>query len=171
MASDILYRTGTPIVWKAASGTYAITLASIANAAARQGAKGDLGATRAQRWAVRLQLNMDSAPANGAVVELWWSSSSSGTAGTDNTGGASGTDAAYSGTAGGAVAATKYQLQLIGVMPLTADADSIVQIKEFIFTPTQRYGMPVLVNLSGQALEGDDDSHSITFTPLIDQVG
>jgi hypothetical protein len=170
MTNNIMTVTGTALTWKASAGDYAITLASLANAAARQGAKGDLGATRAARYAVRVTLNMDVAPANGAVVEIWWSSSTSATAATDNTGGASGADAAYSGSAGGVVAQTKYQLQLIGVMAMTADADTVIQRAEFVFSPTQRYGMPVVVNLAGQALEGDDDSHQIQFVPLIDQI-
>lgn len=162
--------TGTPIIWKAASGSYAITLASLAAGAARQGVKGDLGATRAVRWAVRLAVNFDVAPANGATVDLYWSSSTSATAGTDNTGAASGADAAYTGTAGGALAATKLQLQYIGSLIATADADTIVQVQEFEFYPTQRYGMPIVVNSTAQAFEGDDDSHAITFIPLPEAV-
>lgn len=162
--------TGTPMTWKAASGTYAITLASLAAGAARQGAKGDLGATRAVRWAVRLAVNFDVAPANGATVDLYWSSSTSGTAATDNTGAASGADAAYAGSAGGALAATKLQLQYIGSLIATADADTIVQTQEFEFYPTQRYGMPIVVNSTGQAFEGDDDSHCVTLIPLPEAV-
>jgi hypothetical protein len=67
------------------------------------------------------------------------------------------------------VAETKLQLQWIGALILTNDADAVVQVQEFVFFPTHRYGMPVLVNLSGQALEGDDDSHRITLTPIIDE--
>lgn len=166
----ITYATGTPIVWAAAGGDYAITLASIAAGAARQGVKGDLGATRAIRWLCRVQINMDVAPVNGAPIEVWWSSSSSATAATDNTGGASGADAAYAGSAGGGVAATKLQLQLVGVMPVTADADAVVQVAEFVWYPTQRYGMPIIVNGTAQAFEGDDDSHSITMIPLPESV-
>lgn len=168
--ASITFATGTAITWKAASGTYAMTMASLAAGAARQGAKGDLGATRAVRWSVRVAVNFDVAPANGAPVEIWWASSSSATAATDNTGGASGADAAYAGTAGGALAATKLQLQLVGVMPATADADTIVQVAEFTFYPLSRYGMPIIVNGTGQAFEGDDDSHCITLTPLGESV-
>jgi len=170
MANEVLVKTGTPIVWKAAGGDYAITLASIANAAARQGAKGDLGANRAARWSVLVEINMDVAPAAGAFIEFWWSASPSAVAATQNTGACSGADAAYAGSAGGTVDQTKYQLQLIGSLVLTPDADAVVQRQEFAFMPLQRYGMPVLVNKGGQALEGDDDSHSITLTPIVDEV-
>lgn len=170
MANEILTKSGTPIVWKASGGTYAMTMASIANDEARQGAKGDLGATRAARYSFLAEINMDAVPTAGNVIEFWWSSSPSATAGTQNTGAGNGTDSAYTGSTGGTVDETKLQLQFIGALVLTPDADTVIQIQEFIFFPLQRYGMPVLVNKSGQALEGDDDSHRITITPLIDEV-
>lgn len=170
MANEILFKTGTPITWKAAAGDYAITLASIGVGAARQGVKGDLGATRAVRWAMRPAINMDAAPTAGNVIELWWSSSPSAVAATDNTGAASGTDAAYTGSAGGSVDETKVQMQRVGVLVLTPDADGVVQIKELVFFPTQRYGMPVLVNKADQILEGDDDAHQIVIYPLPDEI-
>jgi hypothetical protein len=170
VANEVLVKTGSSIIWDAAATNYAMTMAGILNTEAREGAKGDLGATRAARWAVRVSINMDAAPTNGLTIELWWTSSTSATAGTDNTGGCSGTDADWTGTAGGGVAQTKYQLQHIGDLVLTADADTVVQVAEFTFYPLQRYGAPVLVNLSGQTLEGDDDSHQIELVPIIDEV-
>ena len=170
MANEILIKTGTPLVWKAAGGDYAITLASIGVNAAHQGAKGDLGATRAVRWGVRVSINMDVAPTAGMAIEFWWSSSNSAVAGTDNIGAASGSDAAYTGSAAGSVDQTKYQLQHIGNLVLTPDADGTVQVAEFTFYPLQRYGMPVLVNKANQILEGDDDAHQIVLVPIIDEL-
>lgn len=170
MPNEVLVKSGTAKVWKASGGDYAITLTGIAIDAARQGAKGDLGATRAARWLVLVEINMDVAPTAGKLIEFWWSSSPSATAGTQNTGAASGTDAAYAGSTGGTVDQTKYQLQYIGGLVLTPDADAVVQVQEFVFFPLQRYGMPVVVNKADQALEGDDDSHRITLTPIIDEV-
>lgn len=170
MANQILFLTGTPITWKAAGGDYAMTMTGIAINAARQGAKGDLGATRAVRWAMRVQLNMDVIPTAGRVIEFWWSSSPSAVAATDNTGACSGTDAAYTGSAAGSVDETKVQMQMIGVLVLTPDADGVTQIQELVFFPTQQYGMPVLVNKSDQALEGDDDAHQIVIYPLPDEI-
>jgi len=170
VANEILVKVGTPIIWKAAGGTYAITLSGIAINNARQGAKGDLGATRAARYSVLVEINMDVAPTAGKVIEFWWSSSPSAVAATQNTGACSGTDAAYTGSAAGSVDETKAQLQYIGALVLTPDADAVVQRQEFAFFPLQRYGMPVLVNKSDQALEGDDDAHQITFTPNIDEI-
>lgn len=170
MANEVLIKTGTIIRWEAAGGEYAMTMSGIAINAARQGAKGDLGATRAARYSVLVENNMDVIPTAGLVLEYWWTSSPSAVAGTQNTGGASGTDAAYTGSAAGSVDETKVQLQFIGAMPLTPDADGTVQTKEFVFFPLQRYGSPVLVNKADQALEGDDDAHRITLTPIIDEV-
>lgn len=170
MANEILFKTGTEITWKAAGGDYAMTMTGIAVNDARQGAKGDLGATRAVRWAMRVQINMDVAPTASRVIEFWWSSSPSAVAATDNIGAASGTDAAYTGSAGGSVDETKVQMQRVGVLVLTPDADAVVQIQELVFFPTQQYGMPVLVNKADQALEGDDDAHQIVIYPLPDEI-
>jgi hypothetical protein len=168
MANEVLIKVGTALTWKATGGDYAITLASLAADGARQGAKGDLGATRAARFAARMQLALAAAPTNGAVVELWWSSSTSGTAATDNTGACSGADAAYVGTTGGDTTNTKLQLLLIGYMPVTADTGSVTQRCEFVFSPPQRYGMPVVVNSAGQALS--TATHQIMLVPMIDEV-
>lgn len=170
MANEILVKSGTPLVWKASGGDYAITLASIAVDAARQGAKGDLGATRAARFAMTVEINMDVAITTNNIIEFYWSSSPSPTAGTQNDGAASGADAAYTGSASGSVDETKPQLIWVDNLVLTPDADGVVQQKTRAFSPPHRYGMPILVNKADQALEGDDDSHRITLTPIIDEV-
>jgi len=46
----------------------------------------------------------------------------------------------------------------------------VVQTQVFVFCPPARYGAPLVINKTGQAFEGDNDSHQITFTPLIDEV-
>jgi hypothetical protein len=170
MANEVLIKTGTTIIWDAAGTDYDMTMSGIAVGAARQGEKGDLGATRAARWAVRVWINMDVAPTAGDVIEFWWSSSPAAAAGTDNTGAASGADAAYTGSAAGSVDETKVQMQYIGGLILTPDADAVTQVQEFVFFPLQRYGMPVLVNKADQALEGDDDVHQIALIPIIDEI-
>ncbi len=170
MTNEILVKPGAAKTWKAAGGTYAMTMASVAINAARQGAKGDLGATRAARFAYTVRNNMDAAPTAGGVLEYYWSSSPSAVAGTQNDGAASGTDSAYVGSASGTVDQTKPQLLPVGNLSLTPDADGVVQQVTFVFSPPHQYGMPILVNKSDQALEGDDDSHEIIITPIIDEV-
>jgi len=177
MITEKKISAGKPIVWMASGGDYAITLASLADGAGRCGVVGDLarhaaglGAGGGKRWkrkyAVELQINMDVAPVAGTVVELWWSPSDDGES---FQGGATGANAAYTGTTGGTVAQSKVQMMLVGALPLTPDADTVVQRMVFVFRPPTRYGCPVVINLGGQALEGDDNSHRITFTPLIEE--
>src|SRR4051812_38996299 len=93
--SDITRKSGTAKVWKNSGGDYAITLNALANNAARQGVKGDLGALRADDWMMNCEFEWSVAPTAGSVVEVYWSPSPNATAGTQNDGGASGADAAY----------------------------------------------------------------------------
>ncbi len=170
MASEILVKSGTVLTWKAAGGTYGLTLTGIVVDAARQGAKGDLTTPRGRTWLCRLTINMDVAPTAGRVIEVYWAGSPNATAGNENPGATSGADAAYTGSTGGSVDETKSQLTFIGALSLTPDADGVVQIKDVgVLVPYHRYGMPVLVNKADQALEGDDDSHKIEFFELIDE--
>lgn len=176
--ADFLIGPGTPIVWadiggdfgdSPIAGTVQLTLVSLADAAARQGPKVDLGATRAAAYSVTLRLEYDVAPVSGTIAELWWAPSPHTTAGTANPGGVSGTDAAYTGTAGDSLADSINQLTLIGIMYLTSDAATVVQQQTWVFSPEERYGSPVIYNTGGQALEGDDIEMSLIFTPLVDQ--
>lgn len=176
--NEVLVKNGTPIVWAdttdynpAASGytrSHQIALASLASTKARQGAKADLGATRAARYAVFVGMELDVAPTAGTVIELYWSGSASGTAGTGNDGGASGADEAYK---DGEESEWKAQLTHIGSLVLTNDAATTVQ-RGFLgfFTPPQRYGMPVVVNLAGQAFEGDDVEMYVALVPVVDEI-
>jgi len=164
MANELLVKHGTNLVWKNAGGDYAITLATLLDDTGRNGVKADLGATFAAQYAVTVELNMDIAPTAGGCIEIWWAPSY------DNTtfpGGATGTDAAYK---AGEVDEWKKQLLLIGCLVVTNDADTAVQTQVFVFSPPARYGAPVVINKSGQSLEGDEDSHQLTFTPLIDEL-
>lgn len=158
-----LLTTGTAKSWKASGGDYAITLTSLANAAARCGAKGDLGAFWDRRWRVVLKWACTSAPTAGNLVELWWADSPSATAGTDNAGAASGTDAAFA-TPG----EYKFQLQYVGALYLSNNAGTAVQEQHFDFYPGSRYGMPVLVNSSGVAGSGTAGNFEVRIVPVDD---
>ena len=165
---------GTPIVWadttdysatnSAFTRTDQIALAALADGAARQGAKKDLGATRSPTYAVRVGIEFNVAPTAGKVVEFYWSASNSGTAGTGNDGGASGADGAWQ---AGSEDEFKPQLTYIGALTATADADTVLQYATIneAFQPPQRYGMPIVVNKSGQALEGDDVEMFVALIP------
>lgn len=162
--SSFIYRTaGTPITWKGSGGTYAITLAALANNAARQGAKGDLGDPRAIDWELMAEIEWQSAPTAGVSVPIYWSSSPSATAGTQNSGGASGADAAYQ---AGNEAAFVQQLELVGIFVATGNGSGTIQNMKFVFRPDHRYGMPVPYNTSGQAFATSGTNIIFTLTPL-----
>lgn len=177
MPTDILIVQDTPVVWAdttdyAGDGgtrTDQIDLTSLASGAARQGAKADLGATRAAVFAVTVGIEFDVAPSSGDIVSIWWAPSVSAVAATANPGGVSGSDAAYTGTAGDSLADSILQLTLIGNLVATSDAATVVQFQSFIFSPELRYGSPVIFNEADQAFEGDAIEMFITFTPLKDQ--
>ena len=178
MANIINHKEGTPKVFAdttdysaTASGftrTDQLDLTSIANDAARQSTKADLGALRARLYAVRVGIEFAVAPVAGATVEFYWSSSFSATAGTGNDGGASGADGAYQ-----AASEDEWKKQLIflGSLVATADATTVVQYQTVgYFTPPHRYGQVVAVNKSGQALVADAVEQFVALVPLIDEI-
>jgi len=179
VANEILIKNGTPVVWAdstdynpAGSGytrTHQIDVTDLADAAARQGAKADLGATRAARYSVFIGVEIAVAPTAGEVVDVFWSASFSATAGTGNDGGTTGADAAYK---GGEEAEWARQLTYIGSLVVTADADPTVQrtCLSSDFRPPNRYGMPIILNESVQALHSDAVEAYIALVPLIDEV-
>lgn len=178
MANEILSKNGTQIVWadvtdfggSPVARTVQIDLTSLASTAARQGVKVDLGATRAARYDVTLRVEFDVAPTSSDIVSLWWAPSESAVAATANPGGVSGTDAAYTGTAGDSLADSIRQLQLVGELICTSDAATVVNQQSWAFFPICRYGSPVVWNEADQAFEGDAVEMSIIFTPVIDEI-
>ena len=183
MANKILLAANsTPIVWAdttdyAGDGgtrTHQILLAALAAAAARQGEKadldrGDVADRFSHRFSVTVRIEFDVAPAVTGTVSFYWSSSLSATPATANDGACTGADAAYAGSAGSSIEETVLQLMFIGSLPVTLDADTIIQQKTFICTFPTQWGMPVVVNNTAQAFEGDDVEMSITLTPLEDE--
>jgi hypothetical protein len=179
MANEILEKHGTPIVVadiagdfgdSPIAGTDQITLASLAAGAARQSDKIDLSTPRASRYDVTGRPEFDVAPNEGDVVSFWWAPSPAAVAATANPGGVSGSDAAYTGTAGSTLAESILQLQKIGDLIVTGDAAIIVQQQSWKFWPIERYGSLVVFNETTQAFEGDDIEMSIIFNPVIDEV-
>lgn len=143
----------------------AITLASLGNGSYRQSAKIDLGTPFAQAYDVFIDSEHAATPTAGNTLDLWWSSSLSATAGTDNQGGTSGSDAAYTGYNADAANSVKHLL-FIGSMVLAARATSTVQ-KGYVgtFVPPTRYGSIVLLNGAGSAFHTSDANCQIRFVP------
>lgn len=147
-----------------------IDCTSLADGSARQSAKCDLGANRAPGYFVRAAIEFAATPSAGEYVEFWWSPSSSATAAVGNSGGASGSDAAYTGyNSDGGVA--KEQLVFVGRMIVTAEDTATVQIAEVGYLrPPARYGSLVLFNESGAALHSDMAEFAVVFQPDIQAV-
>ena len=177
MATEILQKVGTPIVWAADGSAYdssdsgytqtnTITLNSLADAAARQGDYADLGATRAAQYAVRAAIETAAAPTAGEAVYYYWSAATDATAGYD--GGCTGEDGAYK---AGDEAEWVKQLQLIGVLTCTADTTGVVQTQTVgYFSPPTRYGAPVVWNECGQAFNaGDSTGMFLALVPIVDE--
>ena len=177
MATEVLVKSGTAITWAHAADyanvpyvdNYEIDLSALANAGARQGVKGDLGAVRAAMFAVRVGVELDVDLTAAGYIEVYWSSSPSATAATSNTGGATGADGSYT----DGVNSHKEHLQFIGALTLPATCDDDIGYDGIInsgFAPAERYGMPIVINRSGQALEAAAQTMFITLIPIIDEI-
>lgn len=146
-----------------------ISMASVANAAARQSAKGDLGATRPLLYNVRMAVELAATPTAGNTIDLYWAPSQSSTAGTGNPGNVSGSDGAYSGYSSN-LTATLPQLLFIGSFVCTAQATTTIQVGRVgTFMPTERYGSLVVVNNSGASIHSDDQEFLVVFDPIVPQ--
>lgn len=183
VANEVLVKQGSPVVWAdttdfngAASGltrTHQLDVTDLANAAARQGAKADLGAARAAAFAVIVGFEVAVVPTAGLTIEVYWAASPHATAATGNPAGTSGADAAWTGTTHGTVAQAKFDLILMGVLVLTPDDDTDnvqVAVVNPAFCPPTRHGMPVVVNLAGQALHSDAVEAFVALVPITDEV-
>ena len=156
--ADILQKQDTSLVWDNGAG-YDLTLASLANAAGRQGEKHDFGALFPQYARFELLLDFNVAPTAGLTVEVYWASS------IDNTnfdGECTGADAAYS------TIADLARLHFVGALAASNDTDP--QHASWVFFLPARYGAPVVYNRSGQALTATEADQILTVTPLIGDI-
>lgn len=183
MANEVLVKMGTPICWADATDysatnsgiarTHQIDLTSLADGAARQGVKADFGEKRSAAYAVRVCFEPTSAPTAGNKMEVYLSTSYSGTAGTGNDGdGVTGADAAWA-PQGGAEAdidEVKRHLLFVGVFPLSADADPQAGIINPAFAMPTRYGSLIVKNDSGVAMINDAVEMFVAFIPITDEV-
>ncbi len=155
---------GTAKVWASTGGDYLLTLTSLANAALREGGKGDFfDATfgNPEVLEVLLETAVASAATDGNAVELLFGESDSATAGTNNPGSLTGTDQTV--TNGAQV---RRQLNFAGALSLSNGLGTGVQRQRFVYFPTQRYVIPAVYNASGQALSGTASNHRLTVTPF-----
>lgn len=147
-----------------------LSLASLADTAARQSAKVDLSANRAREYHVRAAFEFAATPVAGDVVELYWAPSQHATAGTGNAANVTGVDAAYSGYSSN-LGASVLQLQFIGVFICTAQATGTIQVAEVgVFSPPERYGSLIVKNEAGAAFHSDDVESHVVFDPIIPEI-
>lgn len=147
-----------------------LDLTSLGNTAARQSAKVDLGANRAEVYAIRAAFELAATPTARRVIELYWAPSVSAVAGTANAANVSGSDSAYSGYSSN-LADSVNQLDRIGTFVCTAQATGTVQIAECgIFSPTGRYGSLIVKNESGAAFHSDAAESHVVFDPIVPEI-
>lgn len=169
MAPFFRINEAAAITFKSSGGSAAITLANLANGSYRQSVKADFGASRARRYAVTVDLVFAATPTDGNYCDLWFNPSSSGTAATDNRGGCSGADAAYTGYSSNASAGVMHMIPL-GSFRTTAQATATIQkatLSANFVVPLQ-YGSIVLLNGSGAAIHSSDADCVVTLWPLED---
>ena len=147
-------------------------LSGVADGAAVQSAKADLGATRAPYYNVMASIDFtDETPTDGAVVEFYWAPSTSGTAGIGNVAGNSGGDAACPDGALNSITLAEFVKLCIFIGNLTVHADGGVQTG-FVgtFSPPTRYGQLIVKNESGDAFEADEVESHVVFMPLVHEI-
>src|SRR3990167_6146914 len=115
-----------------------LSLASVADAAARQSTKVDLWENRAQAYHIRAAFEMAATPTAGDAIEIYWASSLASSTGTANPGAVIGIDSAYVGY-GLSLAASAKQLTWIGNFICVATGTASVQIADVgLFSPPER---------------------------------
>ena len=147
-----------------------LLLAALADGAARQSTKVDLGLLRAAEYHVRAVFEMAATPVAGDVIELYWAPSQHATAANGNPGGASGADAAYAGYAAN-LASSVRQLIFIGPFVCTVQVTAVVQVADVgTFSPPERYGSLIVKNESAAAFHADDVESHVVFDPIIPEI-
>jgi hypothetical protein len=131
----------------------------MANNVGRKGDVHDFGATFPKLVRVSLRTQFGTGPTAGNVVEVAWASSHDNSNFDTQT--AAG-DGAFSD------ADLFEQLHKVGMLP--ADNTTSQQAKSWVFYLPARYGYPVVLNRSGQALGSTAGNHVLTVTPLIGDI-
>ena len=157
--SSVKQTQDTDVVWTSSGGSETLTLTSLANGAGRAGDEHDFGSTFPQLVRIALDVDFNSAPTAGEVMDVYWSSSHDGT---DYDGECSGSDEAYNDEA------SMKRLHYVGSLIVTNDTDP--QRASWLFYLPARYGLPVVSNQSGQALTSTGTDQTVTVTPLIGDI-
>lgn len=147
-----------------------MSMLNLADTAAVQSAKADLGIRRADKYVVTACIEFQvAAPTTGTLVEFYWAASGQSGAAVGNPGYVTGADGAYTGTPA-TLAEGISQLQFLGVLQVSADLE--FQIADIgVFSPTHRYGTLVVKNETGQTIcDTDIVESAVVLTPITDEV-
>lgn len=183
MAKKILIATNTtPIVFSDTTDyddgfgiqTTDCTIIGLVAGAARQSDKDNLdnglvSNRYARRYAVSVAAEWETAPTAGGTVDIYWAPSVSATAATANPAGVTGSDSAYSGTAGSTLAESLLQLQFLGSLIVTNDAGD-TQLTTFVTKFGTQYGTLVVVNNTDQDIADNVSQVAVVFTPIEEEV-
>ena len=147
-----------------------MSLLDLADGAAVQSTKADLGAVRARLYVVTPCLEYHvAAPTTGTIVEFYWAASGQSGAAVGNPGYATGADGAYTGTPATLVEGI-VQLQSIGSLFVSADLE--FQIADVgWFTPAHRFGSLIVKNETGQKIADTDIIETaVVLTPIVSDI-
>lgn len=159
------YTVGTPT-------DVVLTLSAVADAAARQSTKIDLGATRAAQFSVFGCVDFTGeTPTAGNSVDYFWAPSSNATEANGNIAGNSGADADAPGGALGSITLAEFLLQCQIIGSLIIHDGAVVQ-NGYVstFSPAERYGQLIVVNSGGDVFEADDVEMHQVMNPIIDEI-
>lgn len=143
----------------------------LADGAAVQSAKADLGAVRAALYVLTPCMEYQvAAPTTGKRVSFYWAASGQSGAGVGNPGYVTGVDGAYTGTPA-TLAEGLAQLVFIGILEVSADLE--FQISDAgVWSPVHRYGSLITVNTdTGQTIADTDIVETaVVMTPIVDDI-
>lgn len=143
-----------------------ITLASLADDAARQSDQFDFLVERPPMMGLDAAIEIAATPTAGEVIEFWLAYSRHATPGQASPGNTTGVDSAYDGYVTNLDLAIVH-LDRIGIMPVTADATGVIQVAIGIgfFIPKARYASLIVVNRTGAAFHADNVEMSVALYP------
>lgn len=147
-----------------------MSLLNLADGAAVQSTKADLGAVRADRYVLTPCIEYQvAAPTTATLIKFYWAASGQSGAAVGNPGYATGADGAYTG-APATLAEGISQLLLIGVMVVSADIEFQIADCGLLY-PKHRYGSLIVKNDTGQTIcDTDIIESAAVLTPIVDDI-
>lgn len=145
-----------------------LTLDAVAAAAARQSAKVDLGALRAEEYDVFGCVDFTGETPAAGSIDYYWAPSTHVTPANGNVAGNSGIDADCPDGALGTITLAEFLLWCQSIGSLRVHDGASVQ-NGFVgtFTPSSRFGQLIVVNNSADAFEADDVEMHQVMNPVV----